>query len=106
VKPGTELTPAFFALDRPRPGSVPVYAAGGLTLRAPGPDAKPAFHALPAALRDPPATAVPLYEFVHKDGRRRAYATDKEWREDGFTRQARPICLVWPNPMRGVLLRE
>jgi hypothetical protein len=106
VKPKAELAPAFFALDRPRHGSVPVYAAGGLTLRAPGPDAKPVFHALPADLRDAPTTAAPLYEFVHKDGRRRVYATGREWRGDGFVRGEKPICLVWPGPMRVALPRE
>jgi hypothetical protein len=106
VKPKGELAPAFFALDRSRPGAVAVYAAGGgLRLDAPAPGVKPAFHALPADLRDPPATAVLLYEFVHADGKRRTYKTDKEWREEGFTRAEKPLCLVWGNPSRVVLAR-
>jgi hypothetical protein len=106
VKPKEELAPAFFALDRPRKGSVPVYADGGLTLRAPGPEAKPVFHALPADLRDPPATAAPLYEFVHRDGQRRVYTTDGAWRGDGFVRGDKPLCLVWRNPLRVALPRD
>ncbi len=92
--------PAFFALDRPRPGSVAVYAGDGLRLDAPAPGAKAAFHALPADLRDPPAAAVPLYEFIHADGKRRAYSTDKAWHGEGFTRADKPLCLVWGSPTR------
>jgi len=106
VKAGGNLAPAFFALDRPRKGTVALYASGGLTLDAPEPGAKPDFHALPADRGDPPATALPLYEFVHKDGKRRAYTTDKGWQSDGFARTEKPICLVWRNPMRVVLVRE
>jgi hypothetical protein len=106
VGPKEGLAPAFFALDRPRKGSVPVYADAGLTLRAPGPEAKPVFHALPTDLRDPPATAAPLYEFVHRDGRRRVYTTDEAWRGDGFVRGEKPLCLVWRNPLRVALPRH
>ena len=87
VKPKGELAPAFFAVDRPRPGTVPVY--GGLRLDPPAPGAKPVFHALPADLRDPPVTATPLYEFVHGDGKGRTYTTDKAWRGEGLTRAPR-----------------
>jgi hypothetical protein len=107
VKPKAELAPAFFALDRPRAGAVPVYAAeGGLQRDAPEPGARPLFHALPSDLRDPPATAVPLYEFVQADGKRRACSTDKGWRGEGFTRSEKPLCLVWSSPTRVVLSRD
>ncbi len=107
LKPKGELAPAFFALDRPRKGAVPVYAEGGrLTLDPPRPGARPVFHGLPADLRDPPATATPLYEFIHRDGKQRVYTTDKGWSQDGFARTAEPICLVWHNPMRGALALE
>jgi hypothetical protein len=105
-KPNAELAPAFFALDRPRKGSVPVYYSGGLALHAAAPGAKPVFHALPPDLCDAPATAAPLYEFVHKDGKRREYTTDKDWRGDGCERSEQPICLVWRNPMRVALRRQ
>jgi hypothetical protein len=106
VKSKGELAPAFFALDRPRPGSVAVYGGGGLRLGALAAGAKPVFHALPADLRDPPATAAPLYEFVHADGKRRTYTTDKDWRGEGFTRTEKPLCLVWMSPTRVVLTKE
>jgi hypothetical protein len=102
-----ELLPVFFALDRPRKGAVPVYAAGGdLSLEAPNADSRPLFYALPPEQRNAPATATPLYEFIHKDGKRRAYATDKDWRPDGFTRVEKPLVLVWRNPLRVHLPRE
>jgi hypothetical protein len=100
LKKKGEAVPVFFALDRPRSGSVAVYTDGGLRLDAPAPGAKPVFHALPADLRDPPATAVPLYEFVHADGKRRRYTTDKDWRGEGYTRSEKPLCLVWRSPTR------
>jgi hypothetical protein len=49
---------------------------------------------------------VPLYEFVHRDGKRRAYATDRGWQGEGFARAEKPLCLVWRNPTRVVLARE
>jgi len=106
VKPKGELAPVFFALDRPMKGSVPVYVGGGLTLRPPAPGAQPLFHALPADLASGPATAVPLYEFVHADGKQRTYTTDKDWNGAGFVRTEKPICRIWRNPMRVVLVRE
>jgi hypothetical protein len=106
VKPKGQLAPAFFALDRPRTGTVPVYAGGGLTLAAPAPGAKPVFHALPPDLRDPPATATPLYEFIHRDAKQRTYTTEKGWQGEGFSRSEKPICLVWRGPTSVVLLRE
>jgi hypothetical protein len=106
VKPKGELAPTFFALDRSRPGAVAVYGDGArLRLDSPAPGARPTFHALPADLRDPPATAVPLYEFVHADGKRRTYTTDKDWRGEGFTRTEKPLCLVWGSPTKVVLVR-
>jgi hypothetical protein len=106
VKSKAELVPAFFALDRSRPGAVAVYADGGrLRLDAPAAGAKPVLHALPPDQRDAPATAVPLYEFVHADGKRRTYTTDKDWRGEGFTRAEKPLCLVWGSPTRVILAR-
>ena len=86
---------------------MPVYATGRrLTLEAPADGVRPLFHALPADLRDPPATAVPLYEYVHKDTARSVYTTDKTWQGDGFAPSAQALCLVWRNPTRLVLPRE
>ena len=77
---------AFFALDRPKPGTVPV--------------GEPAlFHALPVDFEEPPSTTTILYESRAKDGSP-AYFTDE-------TRlalePARPVARVWRNPIRLVL---
>jgi hypothetical protein len=101
-EPGTPV--AFFALDRAVPGTVTVYQgeAGGLHIgeEMGGREKTPLFHALPAAMEKPPATTVPLYEFVHEDGKRRAYSVDAAWSPSGFKRETKPICLVWKNPAR------
>lgn len=93
-KPGQPLRPAFFALDRPVKGSVPVLST------------RPLFHGLPADANEPPATTVPLYEFVHKDGQRRAYSVEATWSRPGYERAKQPVCLVWRNPVQVVLPRE
>ncbi|MFQ6131023.1 MAG: hypothetical protein ACE5R4_03230 [Armatimonadota bacterium] len=100
---------AFFALDRPKPGSVPVYAwqdeAGGTALAVnrssvPGRrEPQPLFHALPPEAKDPPATAAPLYEFVAEGGTRRAYSTDRSRALAGYRRSPKAVCLVWRNPI-------
>jgi hypothetical protein len=106
---------AFFALDRPGPGTVPVYATeaadGGRGLQAgtapaapPGRQPVPVFHALPAEAKEPPAPAVPLYEFVHAGGQKRAYALDPSWSRPGYLRSHRPVCLVWRNPLPGAVV--
>ena len=69
---------AFFAPDRPFPGSVAVYqekAAGGsfkLVVKqasSPATAEPPLFYALPGDMKDPPAGTVPLYEFARRNGR-------------------------------------
>jgi hypothetical protein len=96
---------AFFALDRPRPGSLPVYFQeakdGGRLVMGKAPDAGAAvvFHALPTATEKPPVTATPLWEFVHKDGKQRAYTIDAAWTSPGFAKTAVPVCLVWRSPL-------
>jgi hypothetical protein len=93
---------SFFALDRPRPGAVAVsierQEKGGSALKVG--QGTPVFYALPVDTAKTPATAVPLYEFVHGDGVRREYTTDVSWSDPGFVRAKEPICLVWGNPSR------
>jgi hypothetical protein len=100
---------AFFALDRPGIGTVPVYEeqveGGGWALRVgTAEDAKggktPLCHALAADVRDGPATAIPLYEFDHEDGKKRAYSVDASWSLPGYRRTKTPLCFVWKNPLR------
>jgi hypothetical protein len=108
-KPKQPASVAFFALERPGEGTVPVSAGdnGGLHI-GDFKDRKttPLFHAVPADGKQPPATTVPLYEFVHKDGRKRVYSTDGDWSNSGYKRSEKPICRVWRNPLRIVLPRE
>jgi len=102
---------AFFAPDRSSQGSVPVYEwnennARVLKLDAPprardGKEASPLFYALSADTKSGPATATPLYEFVHNESGARAYST--EGAIPGYRRTPKPLCLVWRSPIRVVL---
>jgi hypothetical protein len=102
---------AFFALDRPREGAVPVFADrledGGFALRlgaqpgVPEPEhAEPCFYALPAQTEPRPATCVLLFEYMSDDGSRRLYATEQDAVSAGFRRADNPLCLVWRSPIR------
>jgi hypothetical protein len=96
---GAGLPVAFFALDRPVKGAVPVLAAGKGGLRlGKSPAEETLFYALPADARDVPPTTTALYEFVSADGGRRAYATEDRLAPAGYRRAARPLCRVWRNP--------
>jgi hypothetical protein len=108
LKPGAPRRMAFLAPDRPAKGTTPVYARtpdGGALQAGVEPDGKPPplFHALPADTKSPPATTLPLFEFVHTDGKQRAYSIDPNWTKAGFTRAAQPLCLVWRNPLQVTL---
>ncbi len=104
-KPGNPI--AFFALDRPATGTLPVFVVeeGKLHVGANKElkDAKPLFYALPADAEKPLATTIPLYEFVSTDGKRRIYSTDPKWSAPEFRRQEKPLCRVWQNPLRVVI---
>ncbi len=90
---------AFFALDRPAPGTIPVVrTTAGLVTGGAVPDA-PRFHILPADGEDSPLTT-PLWEYVGSDGARRyAVEPDRDWA--GFARSDRPLGRVWRDPWRG-----
>ena len=89
---------AFFAPDQPLRGTVPVLTGdNGLRVGKPG-EAGALFHALPAETKDAPATTVPLYEYRHRDGKRRAYSVSPAASIPGFERVERPFCLVWRGP--------
>jgi len=107
LKPEQKRLPVvFFALDRPKEGTVAVYGettGNGRRLRIGTPPAEktaPVFYALPADIKEPPATAVPLYEFAQEGGARRIYSTDPSRLVPGYRRGEQPICWVWRNPMR------
>lgn len=101
---------AFFALDRPNRGTVPVYARqageGRVTLTvgdSPGlattPELAPVFHALPLGTTEPPVTTLPLYQFVGEGGMKRVYSTERSRSMPGYQRSGQPLCLVWRSPI-------
>jgi hypothetical protein len=95
----------FYALDRPRPGTVPVYAGGAdgsgtLTIGAPTTTGKrPVFYALPHDVKAPPVTAVPLFEYLRESDGARSYSADAGASKPGYQRSRKPLCLVWRNPL-------
>ncbi len=46
----------------------------------------------------PPVRPVALYEFAHSDGKRH-YSINASWQKEGYVRQIKPLCLVWPSPI-------
>lgn len=106
VKSKSQARVAFFAPDRAAAGTIPVYISNhdtqSLTLdRASSKtNSEPMFYVLPADAKEKPASAVPLYEFIHKVGKHRAYSPDRDWSRVGFERVDQPVCFVWRNPMR------
>jgi len=102
---------AFFALDRPGEGALPVYAVatagGGRALQRDRPPPAtsgrkplPLFYALPADTKSRTAVLVPLYEFISADGKQHVYSTDRSWSKAGYERSKQPLCLVWRNPVK------
>jgi hypothetical protein len=96
---------AFFALDRPVRGLVPVYAGAGvaLSLRREetihgAPSTAPLFYAYPGDTHDPPSTTTPLYEWRRDEDGRRTLATEVERPPPGYRRAEKPLCRVWANP--------
>jgi hypothetical protein len=98
----------FFALDRPREETVAVraVATAGRTVLEVSTSSTPeeaktvdtVFHALPPDLKDPPSTAVPLFEVECADGARDYGVADAPL-EPGARRAEKPLCLVWRNPL-------
>jgi hypothetical protein len=85
---------AFFAPDRPRPGTVPVLRdRDGLLIGKAG-ERGALFHALPAKGPANPTT-VPLYEYRHRQDKRRAYSVDANLALPGYDRVEQPLCRVW-----------
>ncbi|MCC7423462.1 MAG: hypothetical protein IT428_24565 [Planctomycetaceae bacterium] len=96
---------AFMALDRGGPDSVPVFADdapdGSRRLRigsrsdaSAGP---PLFFALAPDTKNPPRTAVALWEFCD-DRQTCVYSVDRDWTRAGFRRRDKPLCFVWRTP--------
>jgi hypothetical protein len=98
---------AFFAADRPSPGLVAVYQSesdpnGELLVPASEAGApagqRPVFYAFPRDAKVSQAVTTPLYQWVHRDGKRRLYSTREDLKNNDYRRTAPPICLVWRNP--------
>ena len=97
--------PAFYALDRPAPGAVPVYLvenAGTAALvaepvgtPAAGETAKPLFFAWPPGGEDAPAPCVALFGYASPDGARHVYALAGQG-PAGWKQDPSPVCRVWP----------
>jgi hypothetical protein len=101
---------AFFALDRPKPEAVPVFAErtpdGRTVLKVSGSSEpndnrrrEPLFYALPAEMEQPPKTTVLLHEYTHQDGPRTGYWTADRDCPTGYQRSGKPLCRVWKNPI-------
>lgn len=110
LRPTTpDSTAVFFALDRSGMAeTVPVYwndaACAARQLVVGGtPVTEPVFYALPASTPSPPASTVPLYEYVNGSTGQRAYSTNPALVLPGFTRNTDPLALVWANPIRVTL---
>jgi hypothetical protein len=91
---------AFMAPDRPREGLVAVGRASGsngqLVVGAAG---DVVFYALPADVKNPPATTVGLYEWRDKNTGRLWYAVEGAEAPSGYTRADQPLCRVWRYPI-------
>jgi hypothetical protein len=96
---------AFFAPDRPGPGTIPVHqridpdGTQVLVAGAVSRDDQPLFHVLPADAGKPPPGTVLLHEFRLEAGPARYYSVVEEPRP-GYRRAGKPLGRVWQNPSR------
>jgi hypothetical protein len=102
----------FYAVEpgRGTDGTIPVYADrlpdGSTRLRIEPPETstKPLFHALAGTGRtDENPSVVPLHTYRHSGGGYR-YSIDPRLPDEGWTREATPLCWVWRVPPGPVLL--
>lgn len=100
--------PVFYAPDRARADLVAVSwsdaACASSRHLVVSNDTKtaPLFFALPASTANPPAHTVALYEYTNAAGAT-AYGLATATMPAGFTRSAKPIALVWENPVKVAL---
>ncbi|MBI5759308.1 MAG: hypothetical protein HZA46_12390 [Planctomycetales bacterium] len=99
-----DVRPAFFALDRPGVNTIPVFDgetnSGQATLRivTAKPLDPPQFFAIALDAAAPPKATVPLFRYIHATTGERVFSTNPNWSRDGFSREAQPLCRVWPSP--------
>jgi hypothetical protein len=95
---------AFYALDRPAQGMVPVYEdSNQLRLGAPLMAAQagkpaPLFYALPPDTPSPPNTTTFLREFRHRDGTHAIYATQPDPPTADYQPVVKPLFRIWRDP--------
>ncbi|MEX2174124.1 MAG: hypothetical protein WD872_07165 [Pirellulaceae bacterium] len=92
---------AFFALDRPRQGTVAYSAVGNALRDVPAPvdglATPPSFYALAADAAEPGIT-LPLYEYAGSAGAPPRYDVRGDLKIEGYRRLPQPLCRVWPSP--------
>jgi len=86
----------FFALDRPRTGTIPIKTAAG---DRDAPTEVPLFYALPDDTADPGIT-VPLYEYMGNGDAPPIFDVRGDREIAGYRRCPEPLGRVWPSPYR------
>ena len=100
---------AFFAPDRPKEGTMPIYESWSPESQAwllsstsvastEKSDERIAFYAIDRATDSPPPCTTPLYEFVDPSSRKRLYSIHESLCSEQYKRTKRPVCLVWEKP--------
>ena len=104
---------AFFAPDRPRKNTIPIYEVrnkkdGSVRLTTAKRDSENleysvAFYGVQASAEiasdSPTSITVNLYEFAHPNGQR-IYSTRQSIDKKGFEKSEKPLCRVWKNPIK------
>ena len=95
-----DLAPVFFAADRPRKNTIPVYRSiveGQTLLTIQEANNELAFYAEPADAEDHGPWTVPLFEFQNTvDGSKWYSVTSNPGPQ--YEQPGQPICFVWTNP--------
>ena len=96
MSPGDEV--AFFALDRPAPGTIAIARAHDGRLRVAEKNDAVLFHAYPPGIENRPQGLSPLHEYHNAEINAYAYSIEPL---AGFARVEKPLCLVWRKPLAG-----
>ena len=106
LKPSQEYIIAFYALDRQKTGTVPVYkiyngekGTWRLTLRKPEDSGKLCFYALPGVDDTSSAWTTPLYEYHNSVTGEYLYSSAESMNIKGFIQSEKSLCLVWSKPV-------
>lgn len=92
-----EVPPDFYAMERPAEGAVPLELPGAHRVAQ---DAQPPrLYGYAPESKEAPEATIGLFREARKDGALR-YRTAEQPVEEGWTRDAKPMAKVWPNPLR------